>query len=232
MNEVNLLQYIKSNDPDDVRNIIKIKDTFIFRKQICIGFELMDMNLYDVIKGRNFRGMKVKYIRRIALHILVGLCFLARNSVIHCDMKPENILLKKKDDQKGYLIKIIDFGSACLRDNIVYSYVQSRFYRAPEISLGIRSYSSAIDMWSFGAMLAELYTGIPLFPAESEEELLGLIMELRGPMPFHMVQEGMKGSKYFKEDGTPKEHVALMPRSKTHNSRDNNKLDLEEYAKL
>eukprot|EP00344_Euplotes_crassus_P009533 CAMPEP_0197018088 /NCGR_PEP_ID=MMETSP1380-20130617/79903_1 /TAXON_ID=5936 /ORGANISM="Euplotes crassus, Strain CT5" /LENGTH=410 /DNA_ID=CAMNT_0042445261 /DNA_START=138 /DNA_END=1371 /DNA_ORIENTATION=- len=83
MNEVNILRYVKENDPDDVRNIIKIGDTFIFRNQICIGFEIMDMNLYDVIKGRNFRGMKVKYIRRIALHILVGLCFLARFNVIH-----------------------------------------------------------------------------------------------------------------------------------------------------
>mmetsp|Transcript_771 Transcript_771/g.641 ORF Transcript_771/g.641 Transcript_771/m.641 type:complete len:82 (-) Transcript_771:334-579(-) len=81
-------------------------------------------------------------------------------------------------------------------------------------------------------MLAELYTGIPLFPAESEEELLGLIMELRGLMPFYMVQEGMKGGKYFKEDGTPKEHVAHMPRSKTQATKDNHRLDLEEYAKL
>jgi len=95
MNEVNILRYIKESDPEDVRNIIKLKDTFIFRNQICIGFEIMDMNLYDVIKGRNFRGMKVKYIRRIALHILVGLWFLARQQVIHWDLKPENILLKK-----------------------------------------------------------------------------------------------------------------------------------------
>lgn len=83
MNEINILKYIKDSDPEDVRNIIKIRDYFIFRNQICISFEIMDMNLYDVIKGRNFRGMKVKYIRRIALHILVGLCFLARQSVIH-----------------------------------------------------------------------------------------------------------------------------------------------------
>lgn len=81
-------------------------------------------------------------------------------------------------------------------------------------------------------MLAELYTGIPLFPAESEEELLGLIMELRGLMPYYMVKEGMKGGKYFKDDGTPKEHVALMPRSKTHNQKDANSIDLEEYAKM
>ena len=81
-------------------------------------------------------------------------------------------------------------------------------------------------------MLAELYTGIPLFPAESEEELLGLIMELRGLMPYYMVKDGMKGAKYFKEDGTPKEHVALMPRSKTHMIKDKNRLDLVDYSKV
>ena len=145
-----------------------------------ITFDLFDMNLYDVIKGRNFRGLKMKYIRRIAIHVLIGLVYLAQNDFIHCDLKPENILLKKKEDNKGYHIKIIDFGSACWKNNIVYSYVQSRFYRAPEISLGIRNYDQAIDMWSFGCMIAELYTGIPLFPGESEEELLALIMELWG----------------------------------------------------
>ena len=83
MNEVNILRYLKEGDLEDVRNIIKLKESFVFRNQIWIGFELMDMNLYDVIKGRNFRGMKVKYIRRIALHILVGLWFLSRQQVIH-----------------------------------------------------------------------------------------------------------------------------------------------------
>ena len=98
--------------------------------------------------------------------------------MIHCDLKPENILLQKKDGNRGYQIKLIDFGSACEQNKIVYSYVQSRFYRAPEISLGIKNYDNAIDMWSFGCMMAELFTGIPLFPGESEEELLALIMEL------------------------------------------------------
>ena len=81
-------------------------------------------------------------------------------------------------------------------------------------------------------MIAELYTGIPLFPAESEEELLGLIMELRGPMPYYMVKEGMKGAKYFRDDGTPKEHVALMPRSKTQSNKDHDLLDLNEFTRI
>jgi len=81
------------------------------------------MNLYDVIKGRNFRGLKIKYIWWIAIHVLIGLVFLSNHDLIHCDLKPENILLKKKDDNKGYHIKLIDFGSACKKNSIVYSYV-------------------------------------------------------------------------------------------------------------
>lgn len=66
-------------------------------------------------------------------------------------------------------------------------------------------------MWSFGCMIAELFTGIPLFPGESEEELLALIMELRGLPGLWMVNEGTKGLRYFYKDGRPKEAVALMP---------------------
>ncbi len=86
--------------------------------------------------------------------------------MIHCDLKPENILLKQAN-KSG--IKIIDFGSSCLWNQRIYTYIQSRFYRAPEIILGI-PYTCAIDMWSFGCILAELYSGYPLFPGESETD--------------------------------------------------------------
>jgi len=59
----------------------------------------------------------------------------------------------------------------------VYTYIQSRFYRSPEVILG-HQYSMAIDMWSFGCILAELYTGYPLFPGENEVEQLACIMEV------------------------------------------------------
>ena len=60
-------------------------------------------------------------------------------------------------------IKLIDFGSACFENRTVYSYIQSRFYRSPEVVLG-SPYSVAIDMWSFGCVAAELFLGLPLFP--------------------------------------------------------------------
>ena len=88
------------------------------------------------------------------------------HNIIHCDLKPENILLRKKN-KSGF--KIIDFGSSCFGDNKVYTYIQSRFYRSPEVIFGL-DYTTAIDMWSFGCVLFKLYTGDPLFPGESENE--------------------------------------------------------------
>jgi dual specificity tyrosine-phosphorylation-regulated kinase 2/3/4 len=84
--------------------------------------------------------------------------------VVHCDMKPENILLRKIN-KSG--IKIIDFGSSCFEPERIYTYIQSRFYRAPEIILGI-TYATAIDTWSFGCILYEMFTGYPLFAGENE----------------------------------------------------------------
>lgn len=79
-------------------------------------------------------------------------------------------------------IKLIDLGSSCFSDEKIYTYIQSRFYRAPEIMLGI-PYTTAIDMWSFGCILAELATGFPIFPGESEPEQMALIIELIGMPP-------------------------------------------------
>ena len=76
-------------------------------------------------------------------------------NVIHRDIKPENILMK----QKGKVgIKIIDFGTSMFSHEATYMYIQSRFYRAPEVILGA-PYDYSIDMWSLGCLLAELHLG-------------------------------------------------------------------------
>ena len=132
--------------------------------------------------------------------ILACLSFLSKHNIIHCDLKPENILLREENSRS---IKIIDFGSSCFENNKVFSYIQSRFYRAPEIVLGI-PYSPAIDMWSLGCILAELYTGLPIFPAESEKELISCIAEVIGEPPIELIQEGLRTSIYFTDDGKMK----------------------------
>ncbi len=108
--ELKILQYLKENDPDDVFNIIRMKDYVVFRKHLVIGFELLSINLYEFIKNNNFQGISMGLIRRFAIQILQSLKYLRDHEVVHCDLKPENILLKTQN-KSG--IKIIDFGSSC-----------------------------------------------------------------------------------------------------------------------
>ena len=93
--------------------------------------------------------------------MLQALKFMRDENIIHCDMKPENILLKSKD-KSG--IKVIDFGSSCFSDQRIYTYIQSRFYRAPEIVLGI-PYNFAIDMWSLGKNFIKNYFDVTMLTA-------------------------------------------------------------------
>lgn len=103
-------------------------------------------------------------------------------------MKPENILFT---DERYNRVKIIDFGASCEDCSTGFFYVQSRYYRAPEIVLGIQ-YDHAVDMWSFGAILYELLMGSPLFPARDENELLEYFYVTLGEMPRWMRSQAKK----------------------------------------
>ena len=83
-------------------------------------------------------------------------------------------------------MQVIDFGSSCLQNERLYTYIQSRFYRSPEVILGL-SYSHPIDMWSLGCILCELCTGKALFPGENDHEQLLCIMEVLGNPPPKML---------------------------------------------
>lgn len=160
MIEVKVLQRLRQQDPEDCHNVVHLKESFFFRNHLCITFELMSINLYEMTKQNNFEGVSLALTRRFAMQILVSLKFLRQQRIVHCDLKPENILLKELNRSA---IKVIDFGSSCFEDETQYTYIQSRFYRAPEVILGL-PYGTPIDMWSLGCILAELYTGCPIFP--------------------------------------------------------------------
>ena len=137
--------------------------------------------------------MSIGLIRRFAIQLLQALRYTYKHTIVHCDLKPENILLKAPN-KSG--IKVIDFGSSCFEAERIYTYIQSRFYRAPEIILGI-PYTPAIDMWSFGCVLAELYTGFPLFPGENEAEQIAYIMEVKGVPPINVLQQASRCNLFF-----------------------------------
>lgn len=78
----------------------------------------------------------------------------------------------------------------------VYTYIQSRFYRSPEVILGM-NYHTAIDMWSLGCILAELYTGYPIFPGENEQEQLSCIMEVLGMPDKDLINRSSRKRLFF-----------------------------------
>jgi len=164
--ELKILKLLNHHDRADQHNIIRAKDYMVFRNHLIISFELLSLNLYEFIKKNNFKGFSQNLIRRLAIQILQALKFQQSLNLVHCDLKPENILLKN-ESKSG--LKLIDYGSSCFHGQRIYTYIQSRFYRAPEIIMGI-PYTTAIDIWSFGCIVAELYTGYPLFPGEDEVE--------------------------------------------------------------
>jgi dual specificity tyrosine-phosphorylation-regulated kinase 2/3/4 len=198
--EVEILKVLSEKDSNELYSVVHIIDHLMFRKHMCIVFELLHINLYELLKTNDFNGLSNSLIRRFANQIAQALKLLARYQIIHCDLKPENILLKQANRST---IKVIDFGSSCFYDKRVYTYIQSRFYRAPEIILGI-PYTTAIDVWSLGCILVELHTGYPMFPGESEAEQIVCIMEVFGLPPKNIMKQATRASKFFDSENIPK----------------------------
>ena len=193
--EIGILQLLNTQaDPYGEFHIVRLKDFFMNHGHLCLVFELLNLNLYELIRRNKFRGLSLSLIRVFVTHILEALVVLKKASIIHCDIKPENVLLK---DAKTGEVKLIDFGSACFKNKTAYTYIQSRFYRSPEVILGSQ-YTEAIDMWSLGCVAAELFLGLPLFPAASEFDLLERLTETIGEVPRNMLLNAKNTTIYYK----------------------------------
>ncbi|KAK3989296.1 hypothetical protein QBC44DRAFT_308725 [Cladorrhinum sp. PSN332] len=213
--EVNILQKLREWDPKNKYSMVNFTHSFYFRGHLCISTELLDMNLYEFIKSNAFRGFSLKLIRRFTKQMLSSLNCLKQHKVIHCDLKPENILLRHPLHSE---IKVIDFGSSCFETEKVYTYIQSRFYRSPEVILGM-TYGLPIDMWSLGCILAELYTGVPIFPGENEQEQLACIMEVFGPPEKHLIEKSSRKKLFFDSMGKPRLTVSSKGRRRRPSSK-------------
>lgn len=140
-------------------------------------FEPLAMNLREVLKkyGKNV-GLHIKAVRSYTQQLFLALKLLKKTGILHADIKPDNILV----NESNLNLKLCDFGSASsINENEITPYLISRFYRAPEIILGI-PYDYGIDMWSTGCTIYELYTGKILFSGKNNNQMLKFFMDLKG----------------------------------------------------
>ncbi|XP_036113274.1 serine/threonine-protein kinase MAK isoform X2 [Molossus molossus] len=170
------LREVKSLKKLNHANVIKLKEVIRENDHLYFIFEYMKENLYQLMKDRN-KLFPESVIRNIMYQILQGLAFIHKHGFFHRDMKPENLLCMGPE-----LVKIADFGLAReLRSQPPYTdYVSTRWYRAPEVLLRSSVYSSPIDVWAVGSIMAELYTLRPLFPGASEVDEIFKICQVLG----------------------------------------------------
>ena len=172
--------------------IIRCLDSFLdSRGCITFVFELGDRNLYDIMRSSGFKPFEYSEVKKISFQILTGLQFLSEHKIVHSDMKPENLIRMHNGD-----VKIIDFGSSFFEHNRIHTYIQSRYYRAPEIILGL-GYGRPIDMWSFGCIIYELLTARPLFPGKNETEILTLMVNRLELPPTEVLKKCSRPTDFF-----------------------------------
>ena len=131
--------------------------------RLALVFELMEMNMYDAIKGRR-HYLPEKRVKYYMYQLMKAIDHMHRNGIFHRDIKPENILLM--EDQ----VKLADFGSC----RGIYSkqpyteYISTRWYRAPECLLTDGYYGYKMDLWGVGCVMFEVISLFPLFPGNDE----------------------------------------------------------------
>lgn len=187
--EMDFLRKVNEADPQDKRHIIRLLGSFDHKGHLCIVFEHMSKNLRDLLKEEtNGHGLTLPAVRIYAKQMFYGLQHLQNCQVIHLDLKPDNVLVSA--DKKT--IKLADFGTAVDKRDIIErtEYLVSRFYRAPEIILGM-DISYPVDMWAVGCTVYELWTGKILFTGRSNNQMVKAFMDCLGWPSEKLLRKGL-----------------------------------------
>jgi serine/threonine-protein kinase PRP4 len=187
--EMDFLRRVNEEDPQDKRHIIRLLSSFDHKGHLCIVFEHMSKNLRDLLKEEtNGHGLTLSAVRIYAKQMFYGLQHLKKCDVIHLDLKPDNVLVS--EDKK--IIKLADFGTAVDKKDPIErtEYLVSRFYRAPEIILGM-DISFPVDMWAVGCTAYELWTGKILFTGRSNNQMVKAFMDCLGWPSEKLLRKGL-----------------------------------------
>ncbi|PSK51718.1 negative regulator of the PHO system [Elsinoe australis] len=171
--EISLMKELKHE------NVVNLHDVIHTENKLMLVFEYMDKDLKKYMDSRGERGMLDPVTIKSFMHqLLKGIAFCHENRVLHRDLKPQNLLINNKGQ-----LKLADFGLARafgIPVNTFSNEVVTLWYRAPDVLLGSRTYNTSIDIWSAGCIMAEMYTGRPLFPGTTNEDQLQKIFRLMG----------------------------------------------------
>ncbi|XP_057686071.1 homeodomain-interacting protein kinase 2-like [Corythoichthys intestinalis] len=179
-------------------NIVCWNDSFTFQGQFCLEFEKLDMSLHQLLECR--LPLSLMEIRPVLQQLGTALHFLKSVGIVHCDLKPENIMVVDHL-QLPLKVKVIDFGLALHASELSRGMtVQSMWYRCPEVLLG-HECTEAIDVWSLGCITVELLLGRPLFDGCDEYSMLSQISTTLGKLPGSMLDAGIFTSCFFRKKG-------------------------------
>lgn len=171
--EISLMKELKHE------NIVALHDVIHTENKLMLVFEHMDGDLKRYMDLNGERGaLKPSVIKSFMFQLLKGIDFCHQNRVLHRDLKPQNLLFNSKG-----LLKLGDFGLARafgIPVNTFSNEVVTLWYRAPDVLLGSRTYNTSIDIWSAGCIMAEMYTGRPLFPGTTNEDQIVRIFRIMG----------------------------------------------------
>lgn len=169
--------------------------------RLALVFELMDANLYELIRGRK-HYLNVQLVRSYMWQLMKSLDHMHKKGIFHRDIKPENILIESTTDV-GRGLKLADFGSC----RGIYSkqpyteYISTRWYRAPECLLTDGYYGPEMDLWGAGCVMFEITSLFPLFPGTNEVDQINRIHKVLGsPSPEMLQKFKSKGASHISFD--------------------------------
>lgn len=194
LKEIAILREIREADPDNKYHCVQFFGQFMHKGHLCLLLESLHMDLRSVIKkyGKH-HGINIKALMSYSRQLLVAIRLLKKLGIIHADIKPDNILVNEKKN----VLKLCDFGSAAKNDdNEPTPYLVSRFYRAPEIILGV-PYKHGIDVWSAACTIFEMATAKIMFTGSSNNKMLKCFMDLKGKFSSKLIRRGKFKDQHF-----------------------------------
>lgn len=207
VNNLREIQALKRLNPHG--NIVRLQEVLFDKAtgRLALVFELMDMNMYELIRGRK-TYLSERRLKSYTYQMMKAIDHMHKSGIFHRDIKPENILLC--DDK----LKVADFGSCrgIFSKPPYTEYISTRWYRAPECLLTDGWYDYKMDIWSVGCVFFEIISLFPLFPGTNELDQIERIHNVTGSPSSELLDRFKKYSSHLKFDFPPKEAAGIGPK--------------------